>query len=41
MNVKCMRGVNGLKPKFYFKIINRTSKKKINYGETIKLSHCN
>ena len=40
INVKCMRGVNGLKPKFYFKIINRISKKNINYGEPIKLSHC-
>ena len=39
-NIKCMRGVTGLKPKFYFKIINRRSKKDINYGEPIKINYC-
>lgn len=40
-NIRCMRGVNGLKPKFYFKIINKKSKKYINYGEPIKIKHFN
>ena len=39
-NIKSMRGVSGLKPKFYFKIINKRSKKKINYGEPIKMNYC-
>ena len=40
-NIKCLRGVNGLEPKFYFRILNKKSKKNIKYGEAIKLSYFN
>ena len=32
-------GVNGLKPNFYFDIINKKKKENINYGEPIKIKH--
>ena len=37
-NIKCLRGIPGIKPKYYFRILGKISKKNITLGTPINLS---
>lgn len=40
-NIICLRGVKGLLPKYYFKILNKKSKKNIRRNQSINKTHFN
>ncbi len=37
-NIKCLRGMLGLEPKYYYRILNKNSKKFIRFGQPIKFN---
>ena len=37
-NIKCLRGMLGLEPKYYYRILNKNSKNFIRFGQPIKFN---